>query len=133
MLISYELNANESNTVPFNLDTPSNVLSFGINDNTLSFDLNLLQKDVDVVITIGQNVNGQLLENGLYTVAELVIPAKKYIFVDTHELDESDNPIIEQHVLPLDVENIKLTLWQLSFALEEQTSDDIFNKQHGLN
>lgn len=60
----------------------------------------------------GNLVNGVPADAGKY-VAQIDIPPRTYIEVETGQTDEEGKPITEPQPVPLDMDKVTLTLWSV--------------------
>lgn len=100
---------NEGPKIAYALD--GTVLTLG--DGAVSIDLAERQSDTEVVIDVCLN-NGLLIEGiGLWYVATIVIPPRRYHLVDTGKTDENGAAIMAPEAVPLDLDAVVLNLWAL--------------------
>lgn len=60
----------------------------------------------------GNLVNGVPSATGRY-VAQVDIPPRAYVEVETGEIDEQGNPVMILQPVPLDMDKVTLTLWSV--------------------
>jgi hypothetical protein len=112
---------NQGQKIPYALDIENKSISF---DEELVVNLAERQSDVKKVIDISLNKQKKLIEGtAQWYVANLVIPAVEYNFVDTGEINENGESIMEKIKVPLNVDDVELVLWAMP--------TDYFNKEDG--
>lgn len=81
-------------------------------DNTVYLNLEMYERDFPVQLDICRNDFG-MLTMGISRayVAQIDIPAREYVEVDTGEVDEDNNPVITREPQPFDMNKVTLTLW----------------------
>ena len=78
-------------------------------------DLQERQQETQRVIDICLDNNLQTMREGLgaWYVATIVVPPIQRELYDTGEIDEEENPIMAERILPLDMNKVELRLWGL--------------------
>jgi hypothetical protein len=81
------------------------------------------QKTIDLTPYAGQRVRIYLCEDGTYSldqttsqfwqVAELQVPEQEFEQVETGELDDQGNPIMQLNEIPLDLSSTEVLAWEL--------------------
>lgn len=74
--------------------------------------LTVYERDFPVSLDFCRNEYG-MLTMGLARsyVAQIVVPAREYIEVDTGEIDEEGNPVKEMQAQSFDMNKVTITLW----------------------
>lgn len=76
-------------------------------------DASELQSQSAVIVDIRMS-GGQITEGGEgFQVAAIEIPPARHEEVDTGEVDEDGNPVIERRQIPLDPDLVTVTLWTI--------------------
>lgn len=105
---------NQGKKIDYVVDGTNKTITFIDGENEVIVDLDSSQKEVENVIDISFDKNRNLIKGvGEWHVANVVIPPAEYGMVDTGEVNEQGDPIKEEIKLPLFVENVELTLWNL--------------------
>lgn len=78
---------------------------------SFTFDLNTLQRDYPVAITIYRTEHTLSLEDGDNYAAEILIPAKQYILVRENDIPENEPANVR---LPSSWDNLELKLWRIT-------------------
>ncbi len=127
MIIS---NVNSGEKAGFSLDGTILTLTAGwVGDITI--DLQTRQGAGKKTVAVGfDGAFSQMVEGvGAWAVANIVLPAKQYEYVDTGEVDGEGNPIYETNELPLDMGQVVLRLWGLpgerSVAAAEEPEEEV--------
>lgn len=99
-------------TIPYEIMQGTNGLL--ILDNQLYLNLPTYERDFPVHLDVSKNEYG-MLTMGLSRayVAQIDIPAREYKEVDTGEVNEEGDPIIEKVAQPFDLKKVTLTLWEV--------------------
>lgn len=81
----------------------------------VSMDLAARQRDVRTVIDISlcNDLTTAAEGAGPWCIATVVIPPREYELVETGEIDEDGNPVMQQAVRPLDLSKVEMRLWAL--------------------
>ncbi len=61
---------------------------------------------------------------GSWYVATVVVPAAEKELQDTGQVDEEENPIMEEVALPLDMDKVELHLWGLYGAVSDKVEEE---------
>ena len=78
------------------------------------YDTETRQEDSDQVIDLRADSYGAVVEGGAgHQVASIRIPPYQTEEVNTGETDEEGNPIIERNRLPINPDQVVITLWTL--------------------
>lgn len=102
---------NQGQKIPYVFDKENKTISF---DGELVINLAESQSDVKKVIDISLNKEKKLIEGtAQWYVANLVIPAVQYDFVDTGEVNENGESVVAKVKVPLNVDDIELILWAI--------------------
>lgn len=98
--------------------TPGEKIPYELAGNLLMINqelyLNLpaYQRDYPVSLDITRNEYGMLVMGISRTyVAQIDIPAREYVEVDTGEVNDDGQPITEFQPQPFNIETVTLTLW----------------------
>ncbi|MDI3547874.1 MAG: hypothetical protein PWR10_1526 [Halanaerobiales bacterium] len=102
---------NKGNKIPYSINENQKTITF---NDRLTINLEENQADVEVVIDISLNKNMELIQGvDKWYVANLIIPAAEYELIDTGEVDENNQPIMENTKKELSLDEVKLILWGL--------------------
>lgn len=106
------VNKNEGKKIPYEVDGTK--ITF---DDEAMYNLTKYERDDANHLDICRDAYGNLVNGvpdsaGKY-VAQIDIPARSYTEVETGQNDEEGNPITQPQALPLDMENVTLTLWSV--------------------
>lgn len=72
------------------------------------------QDESAVMIDLRQDKSGPVTEGGSgRQVASVYIPPRHYHEVETGEADEDDNPVMSREAVPLDPDQVLVTLWTI--------------------
>ncbi len=107
------LHKNEGTYVDYSLR--GNILSF--RGGKLTLDLGNLQRDYQVSICISEDKAGNLTLSAAWRyVAEIELPARRSIVEKTGVADDHGFPVLRRVYLPLNTEDVVLTLWAVKEA-----------------
>jgi hypothetical protein len=116
---------NPGKKIDYVIDENNKTITFIDGENEVTINLVESQKEVENVIDISFDENRNLIQGvGRWYVANVVIPAAEYGMIDSGEVDEEGKAIQEEIKLPLFVENIDLTLWQLPEGHKEENDEN---------
>lgn len=106
------INKNEGKKIPY--EVTGTKITF---DDEVMYNLTKYERDdanhLDICRDAYSNlVNGVPDAAGEY-VAQIDIPARTYIEVDSGREDENGERVMEYQPVPLDMEKVKLTLWSV--------------------
>lgn len=72
------------------------------------------QDESAVLIDLRQERGGPVTEGGEgRQVASVYIPPRRYEEVETGETDDEDNPVMSREAVPLDCDQVLVTLWTI--------------------
>lgn len=72
------------------------------------------QDDSAVLIDLRQDRGGPVTEGGAgRQVASVYIPPRRYEEVETGETDDEGNPVVSREAVPLDCDQVLVTLWTI--------------------
>ena len=93
---------------------------------SLSVDLQEKQQDTRRTLDYSLDRRYEHIADGVgsWYVATVVVPAAEKELQDTGQLDEEDNPIMEEVVLPLDTSKVELHLWGLPSAISDKVEQN---------
>ena len=97
----------------YDYDMKENVITI----NGKEFDLDKLREDTEKEINI--------YDEDKNFVANIIIPPNEYEFVDTGKKDENGDPIYEKILKPLNLEKVRLVLWQKIEKPKNQLSEEV--------
>lgn len=92
---------------------------------SLDIDLAQKQRETSRTINISLDRNFERLAEGVgaWYIANIKIPGIEYEVVDTGEVDEDGNPVMEKNRLPLDTSKVELHLWGFPETLSEKINE----------
>jgi hypothetical protein len=110
---------NEGSKISYIIDEVNKVITFQKEEQEISINLENEQADVEKVIDISLDKQNALkLGVDKWYVANIVIPPIKYEMIDTGELNEQGDLILQEMKSPLNMDDIKLILWNIQEKTE---------------
>ncbi|WP_427340594.1 hypothetical protein [Caloranaerobacter sp. DY30410] len=105
---------NKGAKISYIVDEVNKTITFQKDEEEIIINLENEQEDVEKVIDISLDKQ-RSLKVGVdkWYVANIVIPPAKYILVDTGEVNEQGDAILQETKAPLDMNEVKLILWNI--------------------
>ncbi len=105
---------NQGKKIAYELDEEAKAIIFTHGEDELIVGLAKRQTDVEVVVDISFDRTGGLTTGVQdWYVANISIPPVQRTMQATGQVDDSGNPVLEEVISPLELTDIKLTLWEL--------------------
>lgn len=98
----------------------------GDGENLVMIDAAERQSDQEEVVDIYQDNMGTLVEveKSLWYAATIIIPPRQYHIVDTGQVDDQEQPVLEKEPLPLDMDAVTVVLWPLNKPLNNEGGEN---------
>jgi hypothetical protein len=102
---------NQGNKITYSIDEAAKTITF---NDSLIINPQQRQADIEKVVDLSLNKEGELVEGvSKWYVANIVIPAAEYELIDTGDVNEAGDPIMEKVKNELLLDEVKLILWGL--------------------
>lgn len=101
-------------------------------EDSVTIDLQERQRTNERVIDVCLDRNLDRLREGLsaWYVANVIIPAKRYSFQPSGEIDENGDDVMEEVELPVELSQVELRLWGLPAQyFDNQEQDEEFETE----